>query len=459
MEEGSMGTPKGKRTKMDGLPQINPDAAGIDVGNAQHWVAVSPDRDPEPVRRFDCFTADLYALADWLKRCRIKTVAMESTGVYWIALYEVLESCGFEVCLVNARQAKNLPGRKTDVKDCQWLQQLHSYGLLTRSFRPQIEIVILRRYLRHRGTLVQEAGTCIQRIQKALTEMNLQLANVISDLSGMTGLRILHAIVQGERNSQRLAAMRDRRMKASEEEIAKSLHGNWREELIFVVEENLSLYEIYQQKIGGCDERIEQHLKGMSAKVDDATNPIPCPRKRKRAHGNAPTFDLRRELYRVTGTDLTQIDGIDVVTAQTILADTGADMSAWRTEKHFVSWLGLCPDHRISGGKVLKRGTRKVVSRAATAFRLAASTLRRSQSALGAKYRRLQSRLGPAKTITAMAHHLARLFYRMVKYGSQYVDHGMAAYEERFREQQLKWLSKKAAELRFRLTPMEAPAA
>jgi hypothetical protein len=225
------------------------------------------------------------------------------------------------------------------------------------------------------------------------------------------------------------------------------------------VEENLSLYEIYQQKIGGCDERIEQHLKGMSAKVDDAKNPIPCPRKRKRAHGNAPTFDLRSELYRVTGTDLTQIDGIDVVTAQTILADTGADMSAWRTEKHFVSWLGLCPDHRISGGKVLKRGTRKVVSRAATAFRLAASTLRRSQSALGAKYRRLQSRLGPAKTITAMAHHLARLFYRMVKYGSQYVDHGMAAYEERFREQQLKWLSKKAAELRFRLTPMEAPAA
>jgi transposase len=258
MEEASMGTPKGKRTKMDGLPQINPDAAGIDVGNAQHWVAVSPDRDPEPVRRFDCFTADLYALADWLKRCRIKTVAMESTGVYWIALYEVLESCGFEVCLVNARQAKNLPGRKTDVKDCQWLQQLHSYGLLTRSFRPQIEIVILRRYLRHRGTLVQEAGTCIQRIQKALTEMNLQLANVISDLSGMTGLRILHAIVQGERDSQRLAAMRDRRMKASEEEIAKSLHGNWREELIFVVEENLSLYETYQQKIGGCDERIEQ---------------------------------------------------------------------------------------------------------------------------------------------------------------------------------------------------------
>lgn len=452
-----MGATKRKRTKLDGFPQINSGAAGIDVGNTQHWVAVPPDRDTESVRRFDCFTADLHALADWLERCRIKTVAMESTGVYWIALYEILESRGFQVCLVNARQAKNLPGRKTDVKDCQWLQQLHSYGLLTRSFRPQSEIVTLRRYLRHRETLVQEAGTCIQRIQKALTEMNLQLANVISDLSGITGLRILHAIVQGERNPERLAALRDWRIKASEKEVAKSLQGNWRDELIFVVEENLALYEVYQQKIRHCDERIEQHLKSMSPKIDDCTNPIPPRRKGKRAHGNAPRFDLRSELYRLTGTDLTQIDGIDVLTAQSILADTGTDMSAWRTEKHFVSWLGLCPDHRISGGKVLKRGTRKVVSRAATAFRLAASTLRRSQSALGAKYRRLQSRLGPPKAITAMAHQLARLFYRMVKYGTEYVDQGTAAYEARFREQQLKWLTRKAAELRFCLTPIQPP--
>ena len=447
---------KRKRASVDGFPEINPDAAGIDVGNAQHWVAVPPDRDTESVRRFECFTADLHALAEWLERCRIKTVAMESTGVYWIALYEVLESKGFEVCLVNARQAKNLPGRKTDVKDCQWLRQLHSYGLLTRSFRPQTEIIILRRYLRHRETLVQEAGSCIQRIQKALTEMNLQLANVISDISGVTGLRILHAIVEGERDPQELAALCDWRIKATKAEVVTSLQGNWRDELIFIVEENLAMYGMYQQKIRRCDERIEQHLKCMSAKVSDNREPMPAPRKRKRPHGNAPAFDLRSELYRVTGTDLTQIDGIDVVTAQTVLAETGPDMSAWRTEKHFVSWLGLCPDHRISGGRVLKRGTRKVVCRAATAFRMAASTLRRSQSALGAKYRRLQNRLGPAKAITAMAHHLARLFYRMVKYGSLYVDHGMAAYEARFKQQQLKWLSRKAAELQFRLTPMEA---
>jgi transposase len=454
-----MAKTKRKRATLDGFPEINPDAAGIDVGNAEHYVAVPPGRDAEPVRVFSCFTSDLHAMADWLRGCKVKTVAMESTGVYWVALYEVLESCGFEVCLVNARQAKNLPGRKTDVKDCQWLQQLHSYGLLTRSFRPQGEIIVLRRYLRHRETLVQEAGSCIQRMQKALTEMNIQLSNVISDISGVTGLKILHAIIDGERDPQRLAALRDWRIKATEKDVAKSLRGNWRDELIFVLEENLGLYGTYQERIGRCDQRIEQHLKSMSAKVDDNPKPIPAPRKGKRPHGNAPAFDLRTELFRVTGTDLTQIDGVDIVTAQAILAETGPDMSAWRTEKHFVSWLGLCPDHRISGGKVLKRGTRKVVNRAATAFRVAASTLRRSQSALGAKYRRLNSRLGPAKAITAMAHQLARLFYRMIKYGSQYVDHGMAAYETKFQEQRLKWLSRKAAELHLCLVPMQAPAA
>jgi transposase len=301
---------------------------------------------------------------------------------------------------------------------------------------------------------VQEAGTCIQRIQKALTEMNPQLANVISDISGMTGLRILHAIVEGERDPLQLAKLRDPRVKASEEEVINGLQGNWRTELIFVVEENLSLYEVYQQKIGRCDQQIEQHLKTIAGKVDVNAAPKPARRKGKRPHGNAPTFDLRSELYRVTGTDLSQIDGVDVTTAQTVLAETGLDMTAWRTEKHFVSWLGLCPDHRISGGRVLKRGTRKVVSRAATAFRMAASTLRRSQSALGAKYRRLQNRLGPAKAITAMAHHLARLFYRMIKFGSQCMDQGMAAYEDRFREQQLKWLTRKAAELNLYLSPV-----
>jgi transposase len=282
-----MAKTRGKVKTLHGFAEINRDAAGIDVGNAQHWVAVPSGRDAESVRMFGCFTSDLHALANWLEKCGIRTVAMESTGVYWIALYEVLESRGFQVCVVNARQAKNLPGRKTDVKDCQWLQQLHTYGLLTASFRPQAEIIILRRYLRHRETLVQEAATCIQRIQKALTEMNLQLANVISDISGTTGLRILRAIVEGERDPQRLATLRDWRIKATPEEVANSLLGNWRDELIFVVEENLALYGVYQQKIERCDGRIEQHLRI-------------CPRKsivtptlyRSRAKESVPTAML-----------------------------------------------------------------------------------------------------------------------------------------------------------------------
>ena len=289
---------------MNGFAEINHDAAGIDVGNAQHWVAVPAGRDTVSVRMFGCFTSDLHALANWLMKCGIKTVAMESTGVYWIALFEVLESRGFQVCVVNARQAKNPPGRKTDVKDCQWLQQLHTYGLLTASFRPQAEIMVLGRYLRHRETLVEETANCIQRIQKALTEMNLQLANVISDISGSTGLRILHAIVEGERDPQRLATLRDWRIKATPEEVANSLLGNWRDELIFVVEENLALYGVYQTKIERCDQRIEQHLKSMPAQIEGDENPLPKSHKGKRPHGNAPAFDLRSELYRVTGTDI-----------------------------------------------------------------------------------------------------------------------------------------------------------
>src|SRR5271167_4865434 len=261
------------------LQKVHLNAAGIDIGADAHWVAVPEDRDGYPVRSFGVFTRDQIALCDWLKRCQVETIVMESTGVYWIPLYQMLERKGFEVRLVNAHHVKNLPGRKTDVKDCQWLQQLHTYGLLTASFRPQGEIIVLRRYLRHRETLVQEAATCIQRIQKALTEMNLQLANVISDISGTTGSRILHAIVEGERDPQRLAAMRDWRIKATPEEVANSLLGNWRDELIFIVEENLALYGVYQEKIERCDQRIEHHLKSMPAQIEGDNNPLAKPRK------------------------------------------------------------------------------------------------------------------------------------------------------------------------------------
>jgi len=439
-----------------GLEVVHRDAAGIDIGSEQHYVAVGPDRDAEPVRTFGCFTEDLHRLARWLKECGIRTVVMQSTGVYWIPVYDVLEQYGFDVWLVNAQDTRNLPGRKSDVQESQWLLKLHTYGLLRKSFRPEPNIRALRTCWRERAEYVQQAGTCIQRMQKALTEMNVQLANVISDLSGVTGMAILRAIVGGERNPQRLAELKNERIQASREEIARSLEGDWREELLFVVEQSLQMYDTYHQKIVACDGRIEAQLKSMDAKVDVVAQPIPEPRRVKWPRKHQPQYDLRGELYRVTGVDLTQTDGLDVGTVQTVISEVGVDMSPWKTEHHFSSWLGLSPDNRISGGKVLKRGTRKVVNRAATALRLAAWSLLRSQSALGANFRRLRARLGAPKAITAMAHKLARLVYRMVKYGKEYVDKGMAYYEAKYRQHQIKWLTKQAAALNLQLVPATA---
>ena len=461
MEADEMAKQLGKRKKdgakadaTEGLPPLNLHAAGIDVGSAEHYVAVPPDRDAEPVRKFGSFTADLHRMARWLKDCRIKTVVMQSTGVYWMALYDVLESHGLEVNVANARHTKTLPGRKTDVQECQWLQKLHTFGLLNNSFRPPDEIRVLRGYLRQRENLVAAAATCIQHMQKALTEMNIQLANVISDISGTTGLAILYDIVRGERDPYKLAMHKHSRIRASRQEIARSLQGTWRQELLFVLEPSLDLYQTYQQKIQTCDERIDGQLRSMEPRIDPLSEPIPEPRRGKDARGHQSGFDLRGQLYRITGVDLTRIAGIEVQTAQTIISEVGVDMSRWKTEKHFASWLGLCPDNRISGGKVLKRGTRHVVNRASTALRLAASALLRSQSALGAKFRRLRSKLGAPKAITAMAHMLARLLYRMLKFGHDYVDRGIAFYENKSREQQLKRIAKQAAALRMQLVPL-----
>jgi transposase len=435
------------------LPLLNENAAGIDVGNTEHWVAVPPGRDPEAVRCFQSFTADVHRLADWLGTCGIETIAMESTGVYWIGLFQVLEARGFTVQLVDARRAKSLPGRKSDVLDCQWLQKLHTFGLLNPCFRPPDEVCVLRTYLRQRETLVTAAAMSIQHMQKALIEMNVHLANVISDLSGTTGLAIVRAILAGERNTARLAELRDPRIQASPEQISQSLAGNWRAELLFVLGQALELYEMYQQKITDCDVRVEAHLQTLATKVEgDLT--LPPPKRNKKPRKSAPQFDLRGQLYRISGVDLTRIDGINVLTAQTLIAEVGLDMRAWPTEKHFASWLGLCPDHRISGGKILKRRTRHVINRAATALRLAASTLRHSQSGLGANFRRLRTRLGAPKAITALAHKLARLVYRMLKYGRQYVDKGLEYYERKYREQRQKWLAEQAKELNLQLVPL-----
>lgn len=440
------------RSEDPGLEVVHPHAAGIDVGNSAHYVAVRPDRDPEPVRRFECFTADLYRLAEWLESCGVKTVAMQSTGVYWIPLYEILEEHDFEVYLVNARHTKNLPGRKSDVQESQWLLKLHTYGLLNNSFQPPAEIRVLRTYWRQRAEHVSGAATCIQRMQKALTQMNLQLANVISDLSGVTGQAIVRAIVAGERDPQKLAELSDPRIEASREEVAKSLEGNWRPELVFVLRQELEMYDTYQRRIAECDQQLQKHLASFADTELPQSPKAESKEKRAKSTKNAPRFDLSSELKRITGVDLTRIDGIDVMVAQTLLSEVGLDMSRWNTEAHFSSWLGLCPDNRISGDKLLGKGTRHVVNRAATALRLAARNLIRSRSYLGAQYRRLRTKLGAPKAITAMAHRLARLVYRMLKYGQQYVDKGTEYYENRYRQQQIHLLQKKASKLGLQIT-------
>src|SRR6266571_4250498 len=333
------------------LEVIHPDAGGIDIGNESHYVAVPPSRDSQSVREFGCTTAELKAMAVWLKQCAIRTVAMQSTGVYWVAVYDILEQAGLEVYLVNARDTKNLPGRKSDVQESQWLMKLHTYGLLRNSFRPSQEIRTMRTYWRQRNDLVRSAGRHIQRMQKALTQMNIQLANVLSDVSGMTGQAIVKAILAGERDPYQLAALRNWRVKASEEEIARSLEGNWQNDLLFVLQQEQEGYEFCQKQIAECDQRLQQFLQ----QLDDRSHGTILPeekrkeRLRKKKKGNAPQFDLRAELFRMTGTDLTQIDGIDVTTTMTILSEAGWDMSTWKTEHHFVSWLRLCPDNRLSG--------------------------------------------------------------------------------------------------------------
>lgn len=437
----------GKDWKL-GLEVVHARAAGIDIGAEEHYVAVPPHLDTEgkPVRSFKVFTADLNRLADWLQKCGVETVAMQSTGVYWIGLYDVLERRGMNVFLVNAQHTKNLPGRKSDVQECQWLLQLHVYGLLKNSFRPAEQIRIMRSYWRLRQEHVAEAATCIQRMQKALIQMNLQLTGVLSDISGTTGMAILRAIVAGERDPARLAKYRDRNVKASEAEIARNLEGTWREEHLFALKQQLANFDHYGEMIRECDRELYRHLQTLEEKGDlDKLLPV---ERGKRARGHLPEgFDLRQELYRITGVDLTRIDGINVLTAQTLLAEIGSDVSMFPTEGQFVSFLGLCPDNQKSGGKVLKKGTRKVKHRAAAALRLAARSLHQSRSYLGAKYRRLRSRLGAPKAITAMAHMLARLTYRMLKFGEAYVDKGAQYYEEKLREQTLKKLHRDAAAL------------
>ena len=442
------------------LDVVHPDAAGIDIGGGEHWVAISPERDEQPVRCFECYTADLEQMADWLLARGVRSVAMQSTGVYWMPVFEILQQRGMEVYLVNARHTKNLPGRKSDIAECQWLLKLHTFGLLNNSFQPRDAVRAVRTLWRHRSSLVAQAGSAIQRMQKALIEMNIQLSNVLSDLSGVSGMAIMQAILAGERDTQKLAALADPQVKASKAVIAKSLQGNWREELLFVLSQEVEIYRGCQDQIAACDQKLQQLLRGMDSKADLTTQPIGRRPKGKRARGNAPkTFDLRTELYRLTGVDWSQVDGIDVQVAQTVIAEVGTVMDAFPSEKHFSNWLGLCPTNETSGGKVLKRRTPKVVNRAKVAFRQAASALLKSNSYLGAQYRRLRTRLGAPKAITAMARKLACLFYRLLTKGQQYVDKGAQYYESRHREQQIRSVVKRATQLGLQIIQPEGQAA
>jgi len=451
--------PRNKQVDWKALDIVHPDAAGIDIGGSEHWVAISPDRDEHPIRCFDCFTADLRELADWLIAKGVRSVALQSTGVYWIPVFEVLQQRGLEVYLVNARHTKNLPGRKSDIEECQWLLKLHTFGLLNNSFQPTDEIRITRTLWRQRGGLAEQARSTIQRIQKVLTEMNVQLSNVLSDVSGASGMAIIHGILKGERDARVLAALADAQVKASKEVIAKSLEGNWRQELLLVLAQEVELYGVYQNKIAECDRQLQTQLRTMAPKVDLKSNPLGPRPKGKRAQGNAPKFDLRTELYRLTGVDWTQVNGIDVTVAQSVIAETGVDLSPFPSEGNFTSWMGLCPANDSSSGRVIRKSTPHVASRAATAFRQAASSLIRSQSYLGAQYRRLRTRLGAPKAITAMARKLACLFYRLLRYGQQYVDKGMQFYEEKYRDQQIKSVTRRAQQLGLQVIQPKASLA
>ena len=452
-------TPRHKKTKkkvtVPVLPTFHPHAAGIDIGAREIWVAVPPTDDPRPVRRFETFTDDLLKLRDWLKTTGITTVAMESTGVYWIPLFQILEAAGLEVCLVNARHCKNLPGRKTDIQDCQWLQYLHSVGLLRASFRPPETVCAIRSILRHRGRLIRCAADQVRLMHKALTQMNIQLQHVISDLTGVTGLAMIQAILEGERDPLKLAALKDHRIKASRDTIARSLRGDWRPEHLFTLRQCYDTWQHYQRQITAADHQIETQLAGWQTRVDVQTHPLPPSKDSHRSpQRNQPRFDARTESYRVLGVDLTAVPGIQTPTVMVFLAELGPGFTGkFPSAKHFASWLGLCPDNRISGGKVLSAATRDVNSRVAEALRLAAQSLWRAQNYFGDLFRRWKARLGTPKAITAMAHKLARILWHLLKFQQPFNPEVFRKEEEKMRRKKLNRLHNSAAALGFTLIP------
>ncbi len=444
-----------RRQSATGLPIVQPRAGAIDIGSRFHVVAAPPELSDEPVRTFQAFTADLERMAIWLKATGVTTVAMESTGVYWVPVYEVLERHGINAVLCNARDTRMVPGRKSDVNDAQWLQRLHACGLLRASFRPEREIAALREYLRLRERHVEYGAAHIQHMQKALTFMNLQLHHVVSDINGLTGMRIIRAILSGERDPKVLAAMRDVRCHASLQTIEAALEGNYQPEHLFALEQAVALYDFYQQQITQCDRQIEQTLARLCTHKDVPSEPLPKRRCRLK-QTNSLDFDVQPLLYQLVGTDLTQIHGLGPYVSLRLIAECGTDLSRWPSAKHFTSWLSLAPGCKISGGKVLSAHTRKTTNRITSLLRVAAATVGRTSTALGAFYRRLAARIGKAKAVTATARKIAVLFYNAMRFGTKYVDPGADFYEQRYRERVVHQLRRRAAQLGFTLHQEEA---
>ena len=439
-----------RKTKKQRLTIVHPHCAGIDVGSREHWVAVDPEQCDEPVRCFTTFSDDLYALADWLKSMQVEVVAMEATGVYWIPLFEVLDARGFDVQLANSRATRQVSGRKSDVLDCQWIWQLMSYGLLSSAFRPANEICALRSYVRQRGGKVQEQARCIAHMQKALTQMNIQLDIVLSDLTGKTGMAILRSIVAGERDPQQLATLRDRRLKSDEATVARSLHGNWRDEHLFALSQALAHYDFLNQQIAACDQAISQALDTLPSLTEETVSPVKPLRNPHRT--TAQQKQLHQALHAVMGVDLTAIPTIAIETALVLSSEIGPDLSRFPTEKHFCSWLSLAPPTNISGGKRLSGSKRKVFNRAGQALRQAAFNARRSDSFIGASHRARLARMDTAKATKATAHQLARLIYAMLTKGQPYVEKGIDEFEARRKDRQLRALQRKAHQLGMELT-------
>ncbi len=442
--------------EVDALTLINPNAAGIDIGMDEMWVSVRADRDAEPVRRFGMNTPDLITAADWLKACGVETVAMESTGVYWIPPYEMLEARGFKVYLVNARHAKNLPGRKKDETDCQWLRRLHAFGLLNNSFRPAGEMRAVRAYMRHRADLIEHRAAHIQHMQKALQQMNVRLSPTVKDITGVTGMAIIRTILAGERDPVKLARLRQPGCAKPEAEFVKALTGNYRDEHVFALKQAVALYDAYTQQILECDQELERKFSALKPVPDDDLPPLDTSDKRNTHSKNAPAYDGRSLLYQLLGIDLVAVDGLNEVTVQIIISEIGTDMSPWQDDKHFCSWLSLAPHNDISGGKLLRSRTLKTHNRAGQAFRMAAQAVGKTDTAYGAFFRRMRARHGPKKAIVATAHKIARAVYFMLRDHKPFHSTSAEEYHQREREREIARLTKKATKLGFTLAPATA---